>query len=340
MIAFLAAVIAMTLIAVALIVVPLVRDPATRSPIAGVVATLAVAAVVTLLYPLVSTYSWTGTPAAEPADAAQATTADIETLRDQALADPGDADGWMRLAEAYLGQERFSEARESYARALEASGSAASDELRLSFAETAILADRNALAGEAGRIVDEVLQREASNPRALWYGGMAALARGDGAMARDRWTKLLELGPPPQVRDVIEQQLAAIDGTPAEQGASVAAGAVTIPLRVSIKPELASRVRPGAALFVIARAAGEGGPPIAVVRRDSASLPLDLEISDADSMVPGRTMARLGEVKVTARIANDGEALPATGDVFGEATWSAGLGDGERLPILMDQVVR
>jgi hypothetical protein len=51
-------------------------------------------------------------------------------------------------------------------------------------------------------------------------------------------------------------------------------------------------------------------------------------------------MATLSEVQVTARLANDGEALPAAGDVFGEALWSAaGQGDG-RLAIVMDQVVR
>jgi cytochrome c-type biogenesis protein CcmH len=305
------------------------------------VAALAIPATVTLLYATVSTYSWTGSEPASAGGAAQAGAlpADLQALEERARAAPDDATGWINLGDAALGAERFAVALDAYRRALELAGGGASDELRLAFAEAAILVDRDALAGDAGRIIDEVLARNPQNAKALWYGGMAALGRGDAQAARSRWSRLLELAPPPQVREIIEQQLARLGAPGGVDGGAPLVAQTRIPVHISIKPELADRVRPGAALFLIARAPGAAGPPLAVIRREAARLPLDLEISDADSMVPGRTMASLPEVQVTARLANDGEALPAAGDVFGEAVWSAAeQGDG-RLAIVMDQIV-
>jgi cytochrome c-type biogenesis protein CcmH len=337
---FLFAAVVLTAIAVTLVVVPLIRGPAERAPVAGIVAALAIPAAVTLLYAGISSYPWSAVSARSVATVAAGDSPDIVALKGQIARQPGDATAWIRLGEAYLSEERFGDAREAYRQALHA-GAENDDKLRLAFAEASILADQNAVVGEAGRIVDDVLSRDPGNPKALWYGGMAALGRGDTATASLRWSKLLELSPPPRIRQILEQQLAGLNAGPqaASSAATGSGDSTRIPVRISIKPELAPRIQPGAALFLIARAPGAAGPPLAVVRRKAASLPLDLEISDADSMVPGRTMGGLPEVKLTARLANDGEALPAPGDVFGEATWRPGSGGGP-LQITMDQVVR
>jgi cytochrome c-type biogenesis protein CcmH len=335
-ITFVAATVVMTLVAITVVVVPLLRAETVRSPLAGLCAALLISATVALLYPAISTYPWSDPPLAATSDSS-----DPELLERQARAAADDPAAWIRLANAYLGKERFAEARLAYGRALELSGEAAPDELRLAYAEAALLADRNALAGEAGAVIDAVLERDPLNAKALWYGGLAALARGDAAGARNRWTRLLELEPPAAVRDIIEQQLAAVTAAQAAPGGEApGAGApASIPVRISISPDLAARVRPGAALFLIARAPGGRGPPLAVVRRDAVQLPLELEIGDADSMVPGRTISGLPQLELTARIANDGEALPATGDVYGEVLWDASRPAGQRLSILMDRVV-
>jgi cytochrome c-type biogenesis protein CcmH len=253
---------------------------------------------------------------------------------------PGKVQAWLALADGYLAMERFAEARDALARAMEQDGGK-TDDVRLAFAEASILADRNALAGDAGRIIDEVLVRDPTNAKALWYGGMAALSRGDAGTARARWSALLELSPPAQVREVIEQQIAALDaGTGGENaGPAAAAGNTVIPVRVLVAPAIAPQVRDGAALFVIARAPGDSGPPLAVVRRQPAKLPVELQIGDADGMMPGRSLAELGEVALTARIANGGEPVASSGDVFGAAVWQRAAGDGEPVEILIDQVV-
>lgn len=335
---FLLVAVLLTLGAVAVVAVPLLRGPEGRAPIAAVCMAVAIPAAVVLLYAAVSSYPWLEIRDAARAMPAAADSAATAEMAERARRSPDDPQAWAALADAYVGEQRYAEARDAYREALRASGGG-DDGLRLAFAETSILVDRNALTGEAGAMIEDVLTRDPVNPKALWYGGMAALARNDAPAARMRWSRLLELSPPPQVRQVIEQQLAAIDngGTAAATAATEAgADGARIPVRVSVDPKLAARIRPGAALFLFARAAGGGGPPLAVARRDAAGLPLETSLSDADSMMPGRSLAGLAELQVTARVANDGEAMAAPGDVFGEAVWRGGTGP---LEIVMDRVV-
>ena len=54
---------------------------------------------------------------------------------------------------------------------------------------------------------------EPNNPTALFYGGIAALNRGNIELAADRWEILLGLNPPPEIRGVIEQRVAEWRGT-------------------------------------------------------------------------------------------------------------------------------
>jgi cytochrome c-type biogenesis protein CcmH len=333
---FLVVAVLLTLACVAVVTIPLLRAPDARAPVAAVCVAVAIPAAVTLLYAGVSSYPWLAIGAVAAGDGVEppATAA----LREEARRSPGDPQAWTALADAYVGESRYAEARDAYREAMRADGGG-SDELRLAFAETSILVDRGALGGEAGTIVEDILARDPVNPKALWYGGMAALARDDAAAARTRWSRLLELSPPPQVRQIIEQQLANLDsgpGTPTTATAAAGGQPASIPVRVTVDPRLASRIRPGAVLFLFAREPAGAGPPLAVARRNAAELPLETALSDADSMVPGRTLAGVAEVRVTARVANDGEALAAPGDVFGEATWRAG---GGPLDITIDRVV-
>lgn len=336
MIGFVAIGIVLTLAAVAVVVVPLFRDPAARAPVAALAVALSIPAATALLYVTVSTYPWPGSTAtsASPviADAA------ISELQRRVSEQPDDAPGWLQLGQAYMAAGHFTEAQDAYQRAMALAPG--DSDARLGWAEAAILADRTALAGEAGKIVEAVLAQDSANPRALWYGGMVALDRGANDVARDRWQRLLALSPPEQVRQIIEARLAELAGG---AGATVAPPAdadspgLRLAVRISVAPGLASRVRPGAPLFLIARHPDRPGPPLAVVRRESQSLPSTVEISDADVMVPGQTLRDVAQMKLTARVSNGGDATATSGDVFGETVWSRE--HPGPLEITMDSVV-
>ncbi len=322
--AFVTAGIGLTLFAVALVAWPLIRKREEgAAPLAALCAGVGILVGTLVAYLVVSSYPWTAPPL-NPAAPTPGESAALAALKTAVRAAPTEAAAWGQLGNALLGEERFADAQAAFRRAHELDRQ--DDSLLLSFAEATILNDRNQLVGEAGRVVESVLAREPANPKALWYGGMVAIGRGESAAAIDRWSRLLDLGPPPAVRSIVEQQLARmVQSVPdAAPVAANAAAEAAVALEISLESALTGQVKEGAVMFVFARQPGVAGPPLAVVRRPVGSWPLSLSISDADSMVPGRSMGGLAEIAITARIANDGEALPASGDLYGEATWRPG----------------
>src|SRR5690606_37593568 len=110
-----------------------------------------------------------------------------------------------------------------------------------SYAEARALADPTVLEGEIGAVFERVLELDPENPRGLWYGGLAAEARGDTERALARFRRLLARELPAEFRQVVEARAAAIDAT--------AVGAL-ITATVDVAPELAGQVPTGAVLYV------------------------------------------------------------------------------------------
>jgi len=111
-----------------------------------------------------------------------------------------------------------------------------------------------------------------------------------------------------------------IPDAPAPQGGrGMDASADAPPIRgvIEVAPELSGRVPGGSVLFLIARGGG-GGPPLAVVRVADPSFPLDFEIGPENRMI--RTLPFAGELRLTARLDQDGDAASRTpGDLQGAA---------------------
>jgi len=334
----------LTLVAVGLVVLPLLRAGTGAHPVAATLTAVAIPATVLVVYLLVSNHDWQSAgesaPGAGPMDEA------IAALEQRLAATPDDEEGWILLGSSYLSLNRPADSLKAYQRALEVSGGR-SVAARLGVAEARIVLDPASLPGPLGDEIEAVLAEEPGNAKALWYGGLLALARSQPALARERWQALLTLDPPARVREVIEAQLAELDGGLAAAGASApgpgappAAGGVGIQVSVSVADDVLARVSPSAPLFIFVRdAAAAAGPPLAVVKRSAGELPLSIRISDADLMLPGRTLASLTAATLVARIANGGDPVARPGDVQGEARWQAGTGAAAPVSILIDQVV-
>jgi len=344
MIIFLGIAAGLTIGAVVAVALPMLKNRSEDSSAAGAVAAaLLVPVAAALMYATVSNYPWAdhnagGSPSrAETAASAAPDSNEISALKSALSATPDDPRAWRDLADAFLGAGRFPEAREAYQQAIRLSGGG-DDELRLSLAEADILIDRNALLGAAGLVIEELLRRSPSNPKALWYGGMAALEKGDVDTAKERWGLLLEMSPPPRVRQILEQQIAAIANDSPKPS-----DAFSLPVRIILQDKLTSSVKPGASVFLIARDANAqpGLPPAAVVRRPAGEWPLVLAIGNADAMIPGRNLGDLTEIVLTARISNSGDAMPRSGDLFGEVNWQRPMAgqDQETVVIRIDRVV-
>lgn len=336
----------LTCVAVALVVWPLLRVGAGSHPVVATLTALAIPAAVLVVYLLVSNHDWQGTGSGGPAAATPGSVEEaVASLEQKLAAAPGDEEGWILLGSSYLSLNRPADAANAYQKALEVSGGRNVD-ARLGVAEARIIIDPGSLEGPVGDEIEAVLKLEPMNPKALWYGGLLAMARGQPDIARARWRSLLDLSPPERVRQIIESQLAGLDagtdpGTLMAPAASSppATEAEGIGITVAVSDELRARVSPTAPLFVFVREGTAPGPPLAVIRRLASELPVTLRISDADLMLPGRSLADVAAATLVARVANGGDPVAKPGDVYGEAQWQRSQGQSGPVSIVIDRLV-
>jgi cytochrome c-type biogenesis protein CcmH len=127
----------------------------------------------------------------------------------------------------------------------------------------------------------------------------------------------------------------------ADTGSAVGATSAadgTVPLQVTLSPELAERAPADAVLFIFARTPGAGGPPIAAVRRRAGELPLSITLSDANAMMAGRQLSTEPELQLVARVALGGSITESEGDLVGETIYR--MDSGETARLVIDEVVR
>jgi cytochrome c-type biogenesis protein CcmH len=287
---------------------------------------------------------------------------------------PDDVEGWKFLGRSYRAQERYREAARAFERAYELADD--DPAVMLDLGEAILFADSTAITGRAGQLFENALQLAPNNARALWYAGLAAANRGERLLAADRWEQILDTAPPDDVRQILEsniRELRAAGGAgEGDAGAPMAAAAEmpsqeaapaaavepepepepepaappvpaadvapgTVPLQVTLSPELASQAPADALLFVFARTPGVGGPPIAAVRLRAGDLPLSITLSDANAMMAGRQISTQEEVELVARVAKGGSISESEGDLIGETTYR--MDSGETARLVIDQVV-
>jgi len=123
---------------------------------------------------------------------------------------------------------------------------------------------------------------------------------------------------------------------PPEQSEGTWAG---MSVRVSAAGEIQSKIPPDAVLWVMIRSAGPAvGPPLGVRRLSSSSIPLEITISDQDSMMKERLISSQSEVQLQARISLSGTPQARSGD-WQSAPVTVPLSSTETLELTIDQQV-
>jgi cytochrome c-type biogenesis protein CcmH len=261
----------------------------------------------------------------------------VAQLADRLRRSPDDLEGWKLLARSYVTLGHYEAGREAYREAWKRT-QAPDSELKTDFAEAQVLADRSAVTGEAGRMFEEVLAEEPNNAKALWYGGLVALETGREQEFRARWSRLLALDPPEELANVVRAGLAQGGASPAAEGSAPAPSGPTVHLSVTLGAGRAIEdLGPNATLFIIARAP-EGGPPIAVIRQPARAVPGEFTLSDANSMIAGRSLANYDELTLTARLSRSGQPAEEPGDWYARTVFRPK--EGGVLALVIDQVVQ
>ncbi len=234
--------------------------------------------------------------------------------------DPDDVDGWKMLGRSYMTLRNFAGGVLAYEKAVELEQSQNGQTL-VDLGAALLARDNARVEGRIAALFESALALEPNNPSALFYGGIAALNRGNTDLAANRWEILLGLNPPAEIRGVLEQRIAEWRGEPlpslAAPGSERPGGVVTV--AVSISAAARQSLPAEASVFVIARDPAQPSPPIAVTRRLLSELPDAVELGDADSMIPGRTLSAFAEFEIVARVSVSGQPIAQSGDWYGSA---------------------
>ncbi len=334
--------------ALAFVLVPLWRQRQATgewSPLGSVAAALLVPAAVGLYLGI---GTWNGQSVPGTANTALPPMTElVESLDARLQEQPDDPAGWYLLGQSYMTLTRYADARRAFREGM-ARDPAPGIDMKLAFAEAETLTDPQALLGEAGEIFEEALVVQPDNPTALWYGGLSAAATERPGVARQRWSRLLQLDPPQAMRDVLEQHLNALGGIaepvrepPLQLAQTEPPAGLEIGLRITLGEGLeaaGAATGSGAALFIFARAP-EGGPPVAVIREAASSIPGEFSLSDANNMLPGRSLADFEALTIVARVSASGEPTEQPGDVYGEILFTPEDG-GEIVELVIDRIAR
>lgn len=314
---------ALIVMALVFIGVPLVRGRGEKGVALSVIALLlGLPVVVVSLYLAVSTQDWDAATQAQQPASISAPEDMIAQLEERTSDGSGTLEDWLMLGRSYTTIQRFPEAVGAYSEAWNKSNNT-SVEAALGLGEALTYMNRDALQSDAGTLVEWALEQEPENPRALWFGGLVSLSRGLDQQAADRWTRLLRYEMPDQLRGVIQQQLAGLPPadnvleTPIESGADV-----FIDVTVNVTDGLRGEAESGSTLYVFVREPGKAGPPLAV-KRVEPSFPVSMRLSDANTMIPGSTLADKPVLSISARLSMSGDPIAAAGDLEGTAQWRA-----------------
>ena len=257
----------------------------------------------------------------------------VESLAARLEQEPGDIEGWKMLGRSYMTLQNFDGAVLAYERAAELENSEVAQTL-VDLGAAILARDNTRIEGRTSALFESALAIEPNNPMALFYGGIAALNRGNTDLAADRWEILLSLNPPENIRGVLEQRIAEWRGAPppsAEQ-----AGPVVV-VSVALVEELVDTLPAEASVFIIARDPAQPSPPIAVARRQVAELPATVPLGDAQSMIPGRNLSAFPEFEIVARVSVSGDPVAQSGDWFTSAIVEPATGNAVDL-VISEQV--
>jgi cytochrome c-type biogenesis protein CcmH len=264
----------------------------------------------------------------------------IRKLSERLKQNPNDLEGWVLLGRSLQATNQPDKAATAYEYAMKL----APDNLDLKglYAEALAEANQGSTAGRPTEIVEEILKKNPNHKGGLWMAGVAAAERKDVAKAAEYWGKLKAQFPAEsEEAQQIGRYIAEVQGLAASEAPAPAAKAEPrkrIRVKVALAEDLKAEAAPEDALFVFARAA-EGPPmPLAVVKKQVRDLPLEVELDDSMSMMPGMSLSSFERVVVGARISKSGKPTPSPGDLQG-LTEPVAPQNGASYAVTVDRVV-
>ena len=252
----------------------------------------------------------------------------IAKLKEQLETHPDSAEGWALLGRTMMALGNYAEALTALKKANELVPDAPG--LMLQYADALAMNAGGKLTDEAQDLVKRVLEIEPDNIAALWLAGLGAAERQNNAEALKYLTRARQLSAAAGAPTAeLDQVLARLQAAPSQSATPDIAGTGTdsdnaqastsIPIVVDIDPDYAARLGGDETLFVFARVAGQGGPPVAVRRAQDFNFPYRTSLDQSMSMAPQFRLTTGQSIVVAARLSKTGDAMPTAGDLIGRA---------------------
>ena len=249
----------------------------------------------------------------------------IESMLDrvkQRLQDnPDDAEGWFIMGRTLMAMQQVDSAVTAFQRTYDLVGE--DPAVMFTLADALALQNNGSMAGEPEKLVTRGLELSSQDPTGLWLAGLAAEQRKDYKSAHKYWSRMLPLMTDDaessaeinRLLGVLEQRDPGIE---AVASAAVAPVAASISLSVDLAESLKANAAPGDAVFIYAKAMQGPPMPLAVKKLTVSDLPVKVNLSDTDAMMPTMKLSSFDQVIVGARVSKSGNPVAQTGDFFVE----------------------
>ena len=233
-------------------------------------------------------------------------------------AQPDSAEAVYFLGRAYMAEQRPADAARTFERAVDLAGR--QPELLGQWAQALYFAADKKWSPQLQALTDEALKADPNEVTSLGLRGIAAFEGERYQEAIDYWKRLLAQLPEGDasraaLQGGIDRAAERLGGSPGQAAAPVAA---RLKVRVELAAALKDKVKPDDTVFIFARASNGPPMPLAAKRVTVAQLPIEVELSDADAMMPQMKLSDFAEVQLVARVSRAGQ--PTHGEWIGQGT--------------------
>jgi cytochrome c-type biogenesis protein CcmH len=261
----------------------------------------------------------------------------VEIVKERLQKNPDDARGWFVLGKTMMEKGDFDEAVTAFQRTLDLVGDQESSVL-FSLADALSMQNDGLMVGEPEAIIQQGLKISPQDPTGLWLAGLAAEQRQDYKTSFDYMTILLPLiANNAESTTEVNRFIALLQERDATLVVSTKASIQSRSVKVSVSliDQFKTQVSFDNAVFIYAKAASGPPMPLAVKRLTVKDLPVTVELSDADAMIPSMMLSSFEDIIIGARVSKSGNPMAQPGDLYIETgpIDRSDITDGVRLSI-------
>lgn len=220
-------------------------------------------------------------------------------------AQPDSAEGLYFLGRAYMAEQRPGDAAKAFERAVALAGR--QPELLGQWAQALYFAADKRWSTQVQTLTDEALKADPNEVTSLGLRGIAAFEGERYQEAIDFWKRLLAQLPEGDASRAALQGGIDRAADRLKAGGGKVAESARLKVRVELAAALKDKVRPDDTVFIFARASNGPPMPLAAKRVTVAQLPIEVELSDADAMMPQMKLSDFAEVQLVARVSRAGQ---------------------------------